>query len=591
MHQIIRKYFNSQYFVLITILLISALPFLHTIFFSFSPLDDAVLILGRMQWLQNYNNIHSILTEPLYAGIGNYYYRPILILTFMLDAITGNGSPISFHISNVVYHVISSLLVYEVLKKFDLSSVVALLGTLFFVLHPVNISAISWIPGRNDTLLTIFILSSFLFWITYLKSAEYKYLLLHLLFYSLALLTKENAIVLPILSIIYYYLFSPKSLKSQIIRILIIWSIITISWVVIRSVILSNPQSISVQSFFQIILDLIIIFCLSVGKLILPINQAIAPNLLDINPVYPALITITFAFVLIMMGFRNKNIALFGFLWAVGFALLPELWVTIFNIGYSYEHRLYLPLIGFIIFISQVRLPIKFLLAPKRIIILVVILIISYGVKSIKRSFSYKNYQNFSISLLKESPSMPFAYKFRGDVLYHFQEFDEAEFYYDRSLEMSPYQTEVYFNRGSINLRSGKDSLAIIDFTTAIEIDSSYHSAYFSLGAIYAKMDNHDMAIQVFSNAINICNTDPNYFFERGSQYMKTNDYDLAVNDFTESILLDPTFTAAYHNRSVCKYAFGDYEGSLLDLLEVETLGGEVVISLLDSIKYKLQIQ
>jgi len=222
MYQIIRKYFNSQYFVYITILLLSTLPFFHTIFFSFSPLDDAVLILGRMQWLQNYNNIHSILTEPLYAGIGNYYYRPILILTFMLDAITGNGSPISFHISNVCYHVISSLLVFEVLKKLNLSRVVSLLGTLFFVLHPVNISAISWIPGRNDTLLTIFILASFLQWIKFVNSGDNKYLLLHLLLYLIALLTKENAIVLPVISTIYYYLISPRHSKSQIIKILII---------------------------------------------------------------------------------------------------------------------------------------------------------------------------------------------------------------------------------------------------------------------------------------------------------------------------------------------------------------------------------
>ena len=185
---------QNVYFV---ILLFTTLPFLHTIFFSFSPLDDAVLILGRLEWLQDYKNIYSIFTEPLFAGIGNYYYRPILILTFMIDAITGGGSPVSFHISNIVFHTIASLLVFEIFKKFELSNLVSILAALIFILHPVNISAISWIPGRNDTLLTIFILTSFLQWIKYLKSGNNKYLIFHLISYLIALLTKENATIFP----------------------------------------------------------------------------------------------------------------------------------------------------------------------------------------------------------------------------------------------------------------------------------------------------------------------------------------------------------------------------------------------------------
>jgi protein O-mannosyl-transferase len=579
---------QNVYFV---ILLFTTLPFLHTIFFSFSPLDDAVLILGRLEWLQDYKNIYSIFTEPLFAGIGNYYYRPILILTFMIDAITGGGSPVSFHISNIVFHTIASLLVFEIFKKFELSNLVSILAALIFILHPVNISAISWIPGRNDTLLTIFILTSFLQWIKYLKSGNNKYLIFHLISYLIALLTKENAIVLPIISAIYYYFYSQKRSKSQIIRISIFWSFITISWLITRSAILINPQSLDIQSTSQILLDLIIIFCLSVGKLIFPINQAIAPNLLDINPFYPILLTFTFGLVLWIFGLRNKRLALFGCFWALGFALLPELWVSLFNIGYSYEHRLYLPLIGFIIFMSQVKIPSKFSQSTNKLIFMAIIIIIAFGIKSISRSFAYRNYKNFSISLVEESPSMPFAHKFRGDVLSHYQDFTGAELCYNRSLEMNPQQIEVYFNRGNMYQMSGKDSLAMNDYYKTTEIDSLYHPGYFSLGTISAKTKKHNDAIRFLTIAINISDTDSRYFNERGFQYMKLNKFQHALADFSQAILMDPKYITAYQNRSVCNYFMGNFGRSLFDLQEVEILGGDIELSLLDSLKIKLQIR
>ena len=66
----------------------------------------------------------------------------------------------------------------------DFFSSVIMSIALIFILHPVNISAISWIPGRNDTLLTIFILTSFLQWIKYLKSGNNKYLIFTKRYYT-----------------------------------------------------------------------------------------------------------------------------------------------------------------------------------------------------------------------------------------------------------------------------------------------------------------------------------------------------------------------------------------------------------------------
>ena len=64
------------------LIMFSIIAFGKTIFFGFSPLDDTMLIASRIDWLKDIHNIISILTKPLYIGVGEFYYRPILILSF-----------------------------------------------------------------------------------------------------------------------------------------------------------------------------------------------------------------------------------------------------------------------------------------------------------------------------------------------------------------------------------------------------------------------------------------------------------------------------------------------------------------------------
>jgi len=41
------------------------------------------------------------------------------------------------------------------------------LASLLFAVHPVSAQAVAWIPGGNDPLATIFIVSAFIFFINY----------------------------------------------------------------------------------------------------------------------------------------------------------------------------------------------------------------------------------------------------------------------------------------------------------------------------------------------------------------------------------------------------------------------------------------
>ena len=227
---LLRKGYPLLWFAIITFAL-----FGQSINFSYTYLDDQTLILNSMDKLKSPSFLSAAFSEDVFhspTGHG-FYYRPILTLSFMADAMIGKGSFSMFHITNIICHILATFLLFLFFIELGSDRLKAFLFALIFLVHPMVTQAVAWVPGRNDTLLAIFILCSFIFWLKFLKSEGNRYVVLHLLFYTLALLTKENAFVLPLLIIIYSTLLLHTPSKKYIISG-VGWLIITMVWVIIR---------------------------------------------------------------------------------------------------------------------------------------------------------------------------------------------------------------------------------------------------------------------------------------------------------------------------------------------------------------------
>jgi hypothetical protein len=92
-------------------------------------------------------------------------YRPLRTLDFAIDWAVSGGRPWFFHLRNVLYHVISSLLLLAILRTLLAPRTrPALWGALFFAVHPVHVESVEWITSRGDAmLLTFFLLSLWLY--------------------------------------------------------------------------------------------------------------------------------------------------------------------------------------------------------------------------------------------------------------------------------------------------------------------------------------------------------------------------------------------------------------------------------------------
>lgn len=139
----------------------------------------------------------------LFFPDGAYYYRPLTILTYILDR-DAWGSVASFmHLENILLHLISVILVFTVIRRLlplwgEQKQWPALFGGLFFALHPLATESVAWISGRTDLLMTIFLLLAVWLTLMSLQGPRFAPALAAAVALFLAALAKEVAVfILP----------------------------------------------------------------------------------------------------------------------------------------------------------------------------------------------------------------------------------------------------------------------------------------------------------------------------------------------------------------------------------------------------------
>ena len=147
--------------------------------------------------------------------------RAFTVFTFALNYYVGGLDPFGFHVTNLLIHILSGLWLYGFLwLTFRLPSFrgaydsiafpVSLLSSLLFIVHPIQIQAVTYIVQRHTSLATLCFLSSMTCYVRARLSfgaGRWGWAAGSLLSGILALYSKENTLVLPVFIGLYEFLF------------------------------------------------------------------------------------------------------------------------------------------------------------------------------------------------------------------------------------------------------------------------------------------------------------------------------------------------------------------------------------------------
>ncbi|MFY9610817.1 MAG: tetratricopeptide repeat protein [Blastocatellia bacterium] len=144
--------------------------------------------------------------RPDQAGnsLDSIYYRPIFILFLMIGHAVAGHDPAAWHILVLFLHSAATILVFRVAEKslVFVSTVVdgdrrlvSALAASIFAIHPAQVESVAWISGLINPLSGILVLAAAYSYLKYRESNRVSLLTGALAFFALAVLAKENSLV------------------------------------------------------------------------------------------------------------------------------------------------------------------------------------------------------------------------------------------------------------------------------------------------------------------------------------------------------------------------------------------------------------
>lgn len=203
------------------------------VLFNFFAGDDFVHLI----WLKDAVINHELIWRNFHSswldGTTTKFYRPLISIFMVSDYVLFDKNGLGFHWTNLIFHLLSVVSIFFIGRHLATSTMRLTRGAdgakpegprpdksftlawpffaaLLFGLYPLHPEAVSWITGRVDAVVTAFITLSF--W-CYLSNRAVKNIAAQIfcyIFFVLALLSKEMAITLPGVFVIYEFCFPQR---------------------------------------------------------------------------------------------------------------------------------------------------------------------------------------------------------------------------------------------------------------------------------------------------------------------------------------------------------------------------------------------
>ena len=349
------------------IVVIIVLVFGQTLKYDFTNYDDDRLIVMRETFFSDHHNILEAFKTDVFGERftdGPIFYRPILTLSFMIDYNLYGLKSGGFHFSNIFIHFICAVIVYFFIFRLIGTKNIALVTTLVFCVHPVQVETVAWLAGRNDLLLGLFILLMMVCYTIYSSNpSKIFYYFFAALLFMLAVFTKEPAIAFLVLIPLYDIIFNDDDMRKMLslksvtryFLFLVIIGIYFLARYSVFDVIFKSGGLYTGESFFSHIIQAPYILLIYLQLLLFPYNLSILHpvpvNAQSIDPTFILTTIIIVGLILIPLKFKhiNKQIK-FGILWILC-TLLPTSNIIPTPVPIL-EHRLYVPMIGLCILIA-----------------------------------------------------------------------------------------------------------------------------------------------------------------------------------------------------------------------------------------------
>jgi Tfp pilus assembly protein PilF len=544
-----------HYLVILLLFVLCAVSYANALFGGFA-FDDIALIVEN-PYIKDPALMSRVFKEDLFASAYENtrpnYYRPLQAASFILDYRLFRLKPIGYHATNILLHFFNSALVYVMLYLLFKNIFIAAFSSCLFCVHPMNSAAVAYISGRADLLAGFFILSVFLSaFALYKGRGQGKYIFLIVVFSLSALLSKENAMVIP-MGILFLSLFAEKRPRASLF-LAVVASLAAIAvYLFIRISLAGIPfarEDVLGLSPGLKAINFIFAAFYYVFLLLFPFNLHFMRAAAPILQISDARLWIVLAPSLLLAWLwyikRHNRLLNFAIIWFILF-IAPVFFVMT---GFSgrltlAEHWVYLASIGFSLALAGALFALKSRF-KSAVYLLAAAALLAAASATASNNLNFKNRLALSKNILRYEPDNKEANKELAYAYLGQKKPVEARAYIDQALKSAPRDPQTYLLQGIYYEDSGDLGLAINSYEKALRLNPYFGRASNNLGAIYFNKGDLVRASGSFRRAIALNPILYEPYLNMARVSLKNNDTAEAVYFCEQAIRLNPDICEAY---------------------------------------------
>ncbi len=564
----------------------------------------------------------NIFAEPSKATAfkGHFEYhnlktRYIGYLTFALNYKLHGLDVRGYHVVNLLIHISTALLVYILvvltfktpfLRELSVehySRHIAVFTAFLFVSHPVQTEAVTYIWQRVASLATMLYVLSLVSYIRWRllkirdqagidlpagqagsyrgsggkEFSRYKsvfFYLISIIAAVAAMMTKQTAFTLPVIIILYEFMFFSEKIKKRIVYalpFLLTMSIIPLTIIDIQKPIgdligevSGATKYMTDMSRWEYLFTEFRVIITYIRLIFLPVSQNLDYDYPVFRSFFDTEVFLSFILLAAIFGsavylfFRFRESAVqtrlivFGILWffitlSVESSVIPL--INVIN-----EYRVYMPSIGVFIavctslFIGAGKLKGNKMGIESMTVLLLVVVTAVLTWTTYTRNMVWSDEVSLLEDSTRKSPEkirpryyLAGAYMSRGLI-------DKAVKHYETIIELAPGHTAAYVKLcGAYNALS-RFNEAIDKCRTAIRFKPDSHKSYNNLGNAFKSKGLLDKAVEQYQTAIKLNPDFPEAHFNAGNAFKSKGLIDEAIEHYQTAVRLKPDYYKAYNN-------------------------------------------
>jgi len=511
-----------------------------------------------------------------------YLSRYVLFLSFYLNYFIGEYNVIGYHILNLLLHIAVVILIYSLTalilqqdksqNPFSLKNL-PFLSALIFSIHPINTESVTYIVSRSSILATFFYLLSLLLFIKghtmypemHVTLKRALYYLSSIASYILALGTKEDAVTLPIMILLYlfYFSYSGKGIKDFIMQYSVYISIPMVlltaylsyrfyifGWSTLTTIPRNIQEYITPWYYFLTELKVIIFYYLKL--LSLPINLNVDPDIPMSTSLFEPVVIISLLSILlfIYLSYRLYNtskIISFSILWFL-ITLIPTSSIVPL-LDFAAEHRLYLPAVGFSLCYAGLISKVNEGNIRKGILITIIIL---FSVGTIKRNIAWGDSVRLWQDAVRKSPYKARVYYNLGIEYAQNKQFEKAFIEFKRSVKILPNHLGSHLMMGKMYKELGiyKNIIGEMEIVLSLKPEKidEHVDAYLELSNAYIKLGDSKKAEESIKEGLKLNPKNVMFYNNMATVLVERGMFDEAVKELRTALSLKPDYLKAYYN-------------------------------------------